>query len=1128
MTEKLLLAQVSVDIRDLQKQMQKAGFSVETAGRRMASNWKSSTSSMARDTEQFSRDVRRAISAIALTAAAGEIADLADAWTRAGNQISAAAAVTGDAGIGLSAIADIARGTRTEFEATATLYARLTRATADLGASQAQVVEATRLVNQAFVAGGASANEQASAVLQLSQALQSGALQGDELRSLRESSPILLAAIAKEFGVAQGALKALGAEGKLTSDRIFKAILQAAPEIEAQFSVTQATVADSFTNLRTAAIEYTGTLNQSLGITSGFGSVVNALADNFDFFADSLLIAVTLLGARGLGGALNAATASSVSYVRGFRSRSKDIVDSYKQELDAALRNAKASAESVDTQKKALASLEQERARLRKTVESGPRLFAQYGELQIATDNLAKAEAELDRVLQSRAPTEAQILAATNARAAAEKRLTDLRNSSFANAQRLDDVDKQHAATTRVLEREQRKLATAQGEVAKSSARMAAATQNFVGKAGASLLNFFGGPIGLAITAVGAAIAYFNYQALEATRAGNAMASALDILTRANISSAEFAGDAADATAEQTEQLKNQKEAALALEAIERRRLQLDFMKGLKGARDEVKRLQNEVKTLDQALRESKAFGTDDSKLQAYFEAANTELAETVRNVAILEQGLIALQATNFDLTPPEAGGSSGGGSLPVSPDNPLAAGVSAEAAKIEAQLKAQKTAADDTKALIESLQSTWAEYYEWKDEAISRELSETLAAIDKSTASATQKAELRTQAEEIAAAKRSQLIADEMAEFDEMEKAKAEAARTESDLLSRVLNERDAMLGRTLTIAAREYEERRKYLEANIADEQRRAEALAALADEEAEFKRLARIELSPLLDNAAPDDPSSAESQIAAQEEINAEKMAQLKEYLDSEIITLMEYEELKRQIIADNEAEIQAIRAASGLMQLSAAQTVFGGLASLASKFAGEQSGIFKALFLAEKAAALASAYINMQLAIAKANASAPPPFNAPAILAAKVTGATAIAGILASTAAGFKTGGYTGDGDPNAEAGVVHKGEYVFDAKATRRLGKGTLEALRSGKVAPQSIASPVSGGSSRSVTFGDMHVSINGNGAADIQDQLASALAEHRRTIARDVERNFGSLMSQEIKQTIPRHERPRT
>jgi hypothetical protein len=85
--------------------------------------------------------------------------------------------------------------------------------------------------------------------------------------------------------------------------------------------------------------------------------------------------------------------------------------------------------------------------------------------------------------------------------------------------------------------------------------------------------------------------------------------------------------------------------------------------------------------------------------------------------------------------------------------------------------------------------------------------------------------------------------------------------------------------------------------------------------------------------------------------------------------------------------------------------------------------------------------------------------------PATLPAKTAGATA-AGIssygvaiafglaaiamIAALSGGFKTGGYTGDGDPNAYAGPAHKGEYYFTADDVRRIGIPKIEALRFGR------------------------------------------------------------------------------
>lgn len=71
---------------------------------------------------------------------------------------------------------------------------------------------------------GATSAEASAALLQLKQALGSGVLQGDELRSIREQAPLVGQAIAKEMGVTIGELKKLGSEGKITTDIVLKAL----------------------------------------------------------------------------------------------------------------------------------------------------------------------------------------------------------------------------------------------------------------------------------------------------------------------------------------------------------------------------------------------------------------------------------------------------------------------------------------------------------------------------------------------------------------------------------------------------------------------------------------------------------------------------------------------------------------------------------------------------------------------------------------------------------------------------------------------------------------------------------------------------------------------------------------
>ncbi|MGV6872557.1 tape measure protein [Pseudochelatococcus sp. B33] len=223
-----------------------------------------------------------------------EIRKMADAWQEATNKIRAA----GASGTSLDQIVDIAQRSRAELAPTVDLYARLTRSAADLGASQAEIAVATEAVAKGLKISGASAQETSGALIQLSQALQSGRLQGDELRSLLENAPVLVRAIAKEFGVAVGELKTLGSEGRLVSDRVFKALVDSAAEVNTAFAKTEATNRDYWTNLQTAATQYVGHSSTVAGATSLINAGIEGLTNNFALLGDGAIALGAILAAR--------------------------------------------------------------------------------------------------------------------------------------------------------------------------------------------------------------------------------------------------------------------------------------------------------------------------------------------------------------------------------------------------------------------------------------------------------------------------------------------------------------------------------------------------------------------------------------------------------------------------------------------------------------------------------------------------------------------------------------------------------------------------------------------------------------------------------------------------------------
>jgi tape measure domain-containing protein len=117
----------------------------------------------------------------------------------------------------------IANATGESYRATATGIVRVYRSIEDLGYNADTAIKVVETLNKTLLVSGATGSEATSTLIQFTQALQSGVLQGDELRSLRENAPLAMKAIAKAAGVTTGELKKLGTQGKLTTELLAKA-----------------------------------------------------------------------------------------------------------------------------------------------------------------------------------------------------------------------------------------------------------------------------------------------------------------------------------------------------------------------------------------------------------------------------------------------------------------------------------------------------------------------------------------------------------------------------------------------------------------------------------------------------------------------------------------------------------------------------------------------------------------------------------------------------------------------------------------------------------------------------------------------------------------------------------------
>ena len=177
---------------------------------------------------------------------------------------------------------DVANNTRASLESTANLYVSTSRALKDYGYTQQEILTFTEATNNAMAIGGVQAQQQAAALMQLSQALGSGVLQGDEFKSIAEAAPILLDTIAEYMGKSRDEIKKLGSEGQLTADVIFKAISGASEKFGEQAAKMPMTMGQALTVFSNNWQSMVSKLLNDSGAMSGIAAVIKLIADNLN------------------------------------------------------------------------------------------------------------------------------------------------------------------------------------------------------------------------------------------------------------------------------------------------------------------------------------------------------------------------------------------------------------------------------------------------------------------------------------------------------------------------------------------------------------------------------------------------------------------------------------------------------------------------------------------------------------------------------------------------------------------------------------------------------------------------------------------------------------------------------
>lgn len=177
----------------------------------------------------------------------------------------------------------------------ARVFNRVSNATKSLGLSYKETIDFTEDLNKLLTISGATAAETSSVMIQLSQGLAAGALQGDEFKSVAEAMPRLLDLVTEELNRTSGGakitkaeLKKLASEGVITADVLVNAFKNSSDKINEDFKNVGPTIGSAFTAIKNNLQDFVRDVNTATGVSATLGRALNFVAENVDLLAGAI------------------------------------------------------------------------------------------------------------------------------------------------------------------------------------------------------------------------------------------------------------------------------------------------------------------------------------------------------------------------------------------------------------------------------------------------------------------------------------------------------------------------------------------------------------------------------------------------------------------------------------------------------------------------------------------------------------------------------------------------------------------------------------------------------------------------------------------------------------------------
>lgn len=282
-----------------------------------------------------------------------QVASYTDAWTELNNKVANSVRTGETQAEVMQRIFDVSQATQSSLNGTATLYARLERGTRTYNTSAEDLTRLTTIINQGFAVSGATAQEAENAIIQLSQGIASGVLRGEEFNSVSEQGSRLMVALADSMGVSIGQLRAMAAQGQLTTDVVVKGLLSQGDAIGKEFANTTVSIAKGLQVAGNNVTKFFGENSTVKSFAAGFRDSVITISENLETLGTALIGAAAIMGGR-FAGALAMATAAQASRVKATIQGIVATRQSAQQEAAAASVTARKAAADKDAALSAL------------------------------------------------------------------------------------------------------------------------------------------------------------------------------------------------------------------------------------------------------------------------------------------------------------------------------------------------------------------------------------------------------------------------------------------------------------------------------------------------------------------------------------------------------------------------------------------------------------------------------------------------------------------------------------------------------------------------------------------------------------------------------------------------------